>query len=260
MAWPQPEVRGRRKPEPRRIKGVIARKVPLTRRPWGSSISDMNGVLHLWIGAVLFFGGHAVLSSPGRLRPVLAARLGQRGFTMLYSTLAFLGLAWLIYGYAVAPRQRWWSGPNFAIVPAILDGARLASARRRIHAEEPDRNRPRGHSICGGCARDPADHAPSIPVGGRALAGGPSRGQWQFALAGVVRRHARPGAIGDARHRPQVAERDPANWRDFAARTSNIPFAAILERRNCLVWSEIGWGRVGAAVALYVSLFWPTDM
>jgi uncharacterized membrane protein len=79
----------------------------------------MNGLLHLWIGAVLFFGGHAILSSPA-LRPVLVSRLGQRGFTMLYSTLATIGLVWLIYGFAVAPSQRWWGGPELAIVPLVL--------------------------------------------------------------------------------------------------------------------------------------------
>jgi len=49
-------------------------------------------------------------------------------------------------------------------------------------------------------------------------------------------------------------ERDPVNWTSFAAVTSNIPFAAIVSGRNRLVWSEIGWGRVVAAVALYVAL------
>jgi uncharacterized membrane protein len=59
------------------------------------------------------------------------------------------------------------------------------------------------------------------------------------------------GAAGvDRRSR----ERDPANWAAFAAVTSHIPFAAILDGRNRLVWSEIGWGRVVAAVALYVAL------
>ncbi len=39
--------------------------------------------------AVLFFGGHVILSSPA-LRPALMERLGQRGFTMLYSALAMI--------------------------------------------------------------------------------------------------------------------------------------------------------------------------
>jgi uncharacterized membrane protein len=59
------------------------------------------------------------------------------------------------------------------------------------------------------------------------------------------------GAAGvDRRSR----ERDPVNWISFAAVTSNIPFAAILSGRNRMVWSEIGWGRVLAAVLLYVVL------
>jgi uncharacterized membrane protein len=39
-------------------------------------------------------------------------------------------------------------------------------------------------------------------------------------------------------------------------RTSNLPFLAILERRNRLVASEIGLPRLVAALALYVALVW----
>ena len=213
----------------------------------------MNGLLHLWIGAVLFFGGHAVLSSPA-LRPVLAARLGQRGFTMLYSTLAFLGLAWLIYGYAVAPRQRWWAGPNFAIVPLIL----MAPASLLLVGAFTQKNPTaigQGGTLSAADARGiqritrhPFLWAVVLWAVGHLVVNGnlPS-----LVLFGGMLALALLGTLGIDR---KSRERDPANWRDFAARTSNIPFAAILERRNRLVWSEIGWGRVVAAVALYVAL------
>jgi uncharacterized membrane protein len=48
--------------------------------------------------------------------------------------------------------------------------------------------------------------------------------------------------------------RDPIGFAAFEARTSVVPFAAIAQGRNHLVWSEIGWGRVGLAALLYAVL------
>jgi uncharacterized membrane protein len=44
-----------------------------------------------------------------------------------------------------------------------------------------------------------------------------------------------------------------ASWDAFAARTSNVPFAAILGRRQSLALGEIGWWRPLLAVALYAA-------
>ena len=45
-----------------------------------------------------------------------------------------------------------------------------------------------------------------------------------------------------------------ADWQGFAAVTSNVPFGAIAGRRNRFVFGEIGWKRLGAALAAYVVL------
>jgi uncharacterized membrane protein len=79
----------------------------------------MTGAVHLWAGALIFFGGHVLLSS-ALVRPGLIAALGERGFLALYSTVALIGLAWLGYGYAVAPREPWWGGPHLAAIPLLL--------------------------------------------------------------------------------------------------------------------------------------------
>ena len=46
------------------------------------------------------------------------------------------------------------------------------------------------------------------------------------------------------------AARDPEAWARFAAATSNIPFAAIVEGRNRLALGEIGWRLLAAVAAL----------
>jgi uncharacterized membrane protein len=213
----------------------------------------MDGSLNLLIGAVLFFGGHAILSSPA-LRPVLVDRLGERGFTMAYATLALVGLAWLIYGYAVAPRQLWWGGPDLAIVPVIL----MVPAALLFVGAFSQKN-PTAIGQAGGWSaadargiqritRHPFLWAVVLWAVGHLVVNGnlPS-----LVLFGGMLALALFGTFAIDR---KSLERDPVNWAAFAARTSNIPFAAIATGRNRLVWSEIGLGRVALAVALYVAL------
>jgi uncharacterized membrane protein len=44
------------------------------------------------------------------------------------------------------------------------------------------------------------------------------------------------------------------DWKRFAALTSNVPFTAIVEGRNHVVFAEIGWKRLAAGLALYAIL------
>jgi len=41
------------------------------------------------------------------------------------------------------------------------------------------------------------------------------------------------------------------DWARFAAVSSNVPFAAIAQGRNRLVWGEIGWLRPAAGLAVF---------
>jgi uncharacterized membrane protein len=45
-------------------------------------------------------------------------------------------------------------------------------------------------------------------------------------------------------------------WDSFAAQTSNVPFAAILSRRQPLKLGEIGWWRILLAVVIWAVLTW----
>ena len=172
---------------------------------------------------------------------------------MLYSTLATIGLVWLIYGFAVAPRQRWWAGSNLAVVPLILmvpASLLLACAFTQKNPTAVDQGIKLSADARGiqRITRHPFLWAVVLWAVGHLVVNGdlPS-----IVLFGGMLVLALFGTAGvDRRSR----ERDPVNWAAFAAATSNVPFAAILEGRNRLVWSEIGWGRVVAAVGLYVAL------
>ena len=44
------------------------------------------------------------------------------------------------------------------------------------------------------------------------------------------------------------------DWPRFAAVTSHVPFVAILQGRNRLVWREIGWLRPAIGLAVFFAV------
>lgn len=206
---------------------------------------------HLLIGAAIFFGGHLLLSS-GPVRPRLMAALGERGFLALYSTVALVGLVWLGYGYALAPSEPWWGGPALAVVPLVL----MAPAALLYVGAFSQRNPTSvGQSADGEAARGivritrhPFLWAMALWAIGHLIVNGdfPS-----VVLFGGILALA---FIGMGEIDRKTRARDPESWAAFEARTSVVPFAAIAQGRNRLVWSEIGWWRLALAAALYAAL------
>jgi uncharacterized membrane protein len=49
-------------------------------------------------------------------------------------------------------------------------------------------------------------------------------------------------------------KRANADWPRFAAVTSHIPFVAIAQGRNRLVWREIGWLRPAIGIAVFCAI------
>jgi uncharacterized membrane protein len=54
----------------------------------------------------------------------------------------------------------------------------------------------------------------------------------------------------------QRAKWGDAAWTDFAARSSSVPFVAMVQGRARLDWREIGWPRLIAVAGLYVAFVW----
>ena len=50
-------------------------------------------------------------------------------------------------------------------------------------------------------------------------------------------------------------KRANADWTRFAAVTSNVPFVAIAQGRNRIVWREIGWTRPLIGLAAFAAVF-----
>jgi uncharacterized membrane protein len=45
------------------------------------------------------------------------------------------------------------------------------------------------------------------------------------------------------------------DWKRFAAVTSHVPFVAIAQGRNRIVWREIGWLRPAIGIVLFLAAF-----
>jgi len=203
----------------------------------------------LVLATAAFLATHFVTSTP--LRPALVGAIGEWPYRGLYSLVAFATLAWMIWAYAKAPREAlYWTPlrllPLVAmpvslvlVVAGYWRNPTMVGAERLLKSEEPARGMIRitRHPLMWGIMLWAAAHilaradAKSIVFFGGFLA---------LAALGTV--------LIDMRKR-----RDP-DFQRFAAATSNIPFVAIAQGRNRIVWREIGWLRPGIGIALFVVL------
>lgn len=209
----------------------------------------MEPLTQLAIATGAFLLTHAVTSTP--LRPALVGALGEGVYRGAYSLLAFATLGWMIWAYVHAPREMLWTPLRhlpgavmpFAFILVACGYSRnptLVGADRLLKSEEPARGiiRITRHPLMWGImlwsaahllAR--ADAKSTVFFGGFLLLAG----------FGTV--------LIDAR------KKSNPDWARFAALTSNVPFAAIAQGRNRIVWREIGWLRPLAGLVLFAIVF-----
>ena len=213
----------------------------------------MDPIAHLTVATLAFLAAHFVSSTP--LRAGLAGAIGERGYIAVYSLAAFAALGWMIWAYGRAPFQPLWQVPGLRLAPAAVMPFALAliacaSSTRNptaigqasaLKSNEPARGiiRVTRHPLMWGVILWGAVH---VLVRGD-LASAVFFGGF-VALAGLGT------VLIDARKARTLG----ADWRRFAAVTSNVPFGAIAGGRNRFVFSEIGWKRLGAALAVYAVL------
>jgi uncharacterized membrane protein len=178
---------------------------------------------------------HFVSSTP--LRGALVRAMGEWPYRGLYSLAALITLVWMASAYADAPRELLWTGPRwlpvvvmpFAFVLAVCGFARnptAVGAEKLLTSDDPARGMIR-------ITRHPVMWAIMLWAGAHMIARGDVK---SLVFFGGFLLLAAVGTLSmDAR------KQSNPGWPRFAAVTSHVPFAAILQRRNRLVWSEIGW-------------------
>ena len=200
----------------------------------------------------LFLATHIALAE-NPLRGLLVRGLGERAFAWGYGVLAVLQLLWINQAVDAAPvvplwqPSIWATAIAFAITPlAIL------------------------LLVCGFTQSNPTATLARGRLAQREVRGILSitrnpvmwgLGLWslsRFVMAGELAQalpHAAYAALAllflpriEAKQRAKWGE---AAWTDFTARSSSVPFLAMLQGRARLNCGEIGWSRIGASVALY---------
>jgi Predicted membrane protein len=216
---------------------------------------------NLIAAAVVFVLIHLLISGT-RVRDALVGRLGSGPYMGLFSLLSAVVLVWLGFAFAaargspantafwgVAPATRHIQiGIQFIAVLFIVIGLTTpnpTSVRQEAVLDRPD--------AVGGVlriTRHPFLWGVALWAVGHLLVNGEIASLILFlsmlalALLGT--------ASIDAKRRRALG----AKWEGFAAQTSNLPFAAILQGRQKLSIGEIGWWRIVAGVAVWVILTW----
>lgn len=217
----------------------------------------MTGTIaHLSAAGLFLLLTHFGISSTP-LRAALVGRLGEKPYLGLYSLISALAFWWLAAAYNGAPYVPLWPPAGWlAWVPVLLVPVALFLL------------------VCGFSTPNPtAVGQEKLLTGDREPVRGILRvtrnpflwgvGLWAVAhivpngdlasliLFGTLALLALGGSVLiDAK----MARRLGADWDRYAARTSNLPFAAILAGRQSLVWREIGWWRPALALLLYGGL------
>jgi uncharacterized membrane protein len=208
---------------------------------------------NLVLATAAFLATHFVTSTP--LRPVLVNKLGEWPYRGVYSLIALITLGWMIWAYARAPLEPLWGAIReipFVLMPIAFillacgywRNPTMVGADKLLKSEDPARGmiRVTRHPIMWGIMLWAAAHmvargdAKSLVFFGGFLV---------LAAVGTLAMDARKKAHPD--------------WPRFAAVTSHIPFVAIAQGRNRIVWGEIGWLRpaIGLAVFFAVLLVHP---
>jgi len=183
-------------------------------------------VTALALATLAFVGSHLLLSHP--LRPALAARLGERGFLILYSLVALATFAWIIVAYRrgsdagalwVAPYQYWPFASLLMLFASILLVGSLVGNPAHPGAGRRAGAAPRGvYAI----TRHPMNWSFLLwALVHASLSGSPRN----LIVAGGILVLALLGSIGQDRKKEQLLG---DAWRDWEARTSFVPFGAAV--------------------------------
>ena len=192
---------------------------------------------------------HFVSSTP--LRGALIKAMGEWPYRGLYSAVALVTLGWMIWAYGNAPRELIWAGPRwlpvvvmpFAFVLVACGYWRnptMVGADKLLKSDDPARGMIR-------ITRHPIMWGVMLWAGAHMIARGDVKSLiffGAFLLLAVV------GTLSmDAR------KKSNPDWPRFAAVTSHVPFVAILQGRNRIVWPEIGWVRPLIGLTAFVAFF-----
>lgn len=214
-----------------------------------------GSILHVLIAAMVFVGGHFLLSS-GPMRPPLVNAVGEWAFRGFYSLVAILSFVWLIMAYAAAPDVTVWQPPtalkhlSLTIMPLALILLVAGYTSRNPTAVVMDRLFPLAPQGILKVTRHPVMWAIGLWGISHLFANGKAAAMILFATMTML-------ALGGAWHIDRRKARTlGASWHEFAKMTSNVPFVAVFAGRTRLSFADVGGWRIAVALALYAVILY----
>ena len=208
-------------------------------------------MISLALAALFFIAIHLGVSG-SRIRDTLVARLGLRGYMVVFSLGSVAGMIWLVSAYKAADyvptwgMLEWWKPAMIVIMlPAfLLVVIGLTTPNPTAVAQEKlVTDKPKGIV---GITRHPFLVGSALWAFTHVVGNGDWASLLMFGSLLVV---AAAGTLSiDAKRRRVLGD---AAWDVFARRTSIIPFAAVLAGRSTVAWQELGWWRILAGVVAY---------
>jgi len=194
------------------------------------------------------------------LRPRLVGAVGEGAYSGIFSLLSAVGLAALVWTYhrasqagAIVPLRPvalWMLWVPAAVMPFALI-LLVGSLTTKNPTLGPAGAMPEGSDPARGImrvTRHPMLWSFTLWALAHLVANGDAASLMLFGSLLIV---AVNGMHSIDRKR---GAKDAQGWARYAAVTSILPFAAIAAGRNRLVFGEIGWGRIGLALGLWILL------
>ncbi|MDW3205355.1 MAG: NnrU family protein [Alphaproteobacteria bacterium] len=216
-----------------------------------------ESLMTLLLAVAVFVGSHFALTADG-IRKALVHRLGEAGFSAVFSVIAVVALVWVVMAYRDARLDNvvfWSHSPALAMVPILVMPIALILIVCAVTTRNP--------TAAGGekLAGDPRPQAGIVTVTRHPMLIGvtlacfahmaPNGDAASLILFGGLAVLGLGGIVHiDQRRRRSMG----AQWGPIALTTGVVPFMAALQGRTKIDWSGIGLWRVALGLGLYAAL------
>ena len=191
----------------------------------------MSWAVSLALATLAFVGTHLLMSHP--LRPALVSRLGETGFLGAYSLVSLATLGWMVFAYRagtdadplwLAPLAWWPFASAIMLVASILLVGSLVRNPAFPHPGAASREIPPPRGVFA-ITRHPMNWSFMLWALVHLSLSGSLR---NVIVAGGILILAFVGSLGQDRKKARLLGE---SWRGWMARTSFVPFGALLARR-----------------------------
>ncbi len=212
-------------------------------------------MVELALAAILFLAFHLLPST--RLRPAAVSAIGEPAYAAVFSLISLAGMIWLFMAFFAAPaaEKLWYPSSLWIWLQAaliwfsfVLIGGGLAAPNPTLMGQAGALSREDAGTGIFAITRHPIMWGIGLWALAHLVSQANLRGLLFFGSLGLL-------AIGGAwlQDRRKAAEGGP-DWSAFAAKTSFVPFQAIIQGRNRISLSRLPYRLLIAATLSWAAV------